>query len=82
MALSLSLRLGMQPEANTFRLIDHLEIMERELNPPWLAQGFRTQAIGGFVVDERVSLKIQVHLTVQEQRDVRAMTGDVRVARG
>ena len=53
-----------------------------ELNAPWLTKGFGTQTVRGFVVDKGVSLEIQVHLTIQEQCNVRSMACDVSVACG
>lgn len=54
----------------------------RELNTPRLAKGFGSQSIRGFIVDKCVSLEVQLHLTIQEQGDVRTVASDVRVACG
>ena len=54
---------------------------EREvLQPPRLANRFPAQPIGLFVADEHVVLGIVFKLAVQEDRDVRGVASDVRLA--
>ena len=52
------------------------------LKSPWFSQGFGSEAIGLFVVDERVCRVVKLHLSIQVKRDVRCVAGDVRVAGG
>ena len=50
-------------------------------NSPRFPQRFRAQPVRLLVTDELILYRVIVDLAVEEQRDVRCMTGNVRVAR-
>ena len=70
----------MAVETNELSKKDGTCARPKGLQPPRFAERFGAHAVGWFVVDERARLVVELDLTIQVQRDVRSVAGNVCVA--